>query len=169
MIKLGILNSRMKDFYDVWLMTRQFHFEGKKLAPAIRATFENRETPLPSGKTLFAAGIYADESVQTTMWKAFLKKNPINSAPDSFKGVAVALKNFWANPSLQLRRIKNYRAVGMLQGHGDEILVMNKKPAQYITISPKDFILHQKYPSVRVAGTTSSTISFVVVQAEKKR
>ena len=98
MIKLGILNSRMKDFYDVWLMTRQFNFEGKNLAAAIKATFGNRETPLPSGKLLFAAGIYVDESVQATMWKAFLKKNPINSAPDSFKGVVVAIEKFLGKP-----------------------------------------------------------------------
>lgn len=98
MIKLGTLNSRMKDFYDVWLMTRQFNFEGKNLVAAIKATFENRETPLPSGKPLFAAGIYADESVQATMWKAFLKKNPIKSAPDSFKAVVSAVEEFLSKP-----------------------------------------------------------------------
>ena len=55
MIKLGVLNSRMKDFYDIWLMTRQMNFEGKKLASAIKATFDNRETPLPANSPLFAA------------------------------------------------------------------------------------------------------------------
>lgn len=98
MIKLGTLNSRMKDFYDVWLMTRRFNFEGKNLVAAIKATFANRETPLPSGKPLFAAGIYADESVQATMWKAFLKKNPIKAAPDSFKAVVSAVEEFLSKP-----------------------------------------------------------------------
>ena len=98
MIKLGILNSRMKDFYDVWLMTRQFNFEGERLMAAIKATFENRKTPLPSGKPLFAAGIYADESVQATMWKTFLKKNPINSAPASFRAVVYAVEEFLSKP-----------------------------------------------------------------------
>ncbi len=98
MIKLGTLNSRMKDFYDVWLMTRQFNFEEKKLVTAIKATFKNRETPLPSGKQLFEAAIYADESVQATMWKAFLKKNPIKGVPESFKAVASAVEEFLNEP-----------------------------------------------------------------------
>ena len=98
MIKLGTLNSRMKDFYDVWLMTRQFNFEGKKLTSAIKATFEHRKTPLPSSKPLFAAGIYAEESVQATWWKAFLKKNQIKDAPDSFKKVASAVEEFLSAP-----------------------------------------------------------------------
>lgn len=98
MIKLGTLNSRMKDFYDVWLMSRQFNFEEKKLVTAIKATFKNRETPLPSGKPLFAAAIYADESVQATMWKGFLKKNPIKGTPDSFKAVVSAVEEFLNDP-----------------------------------------------------------------------
>lgn len=41
MTKLGLLNSRMKDFYDLWLLARQFDFDGPTLATAIRRTFEN--------------------------------------------------------------------------------------------------------------------------------
>ena len=39
MVKLGILNSRMKDFFDIWLMLHQFDFEGPILAEAISKTF----------------------------------------------------------------------------------------------------------------------------------
>lgn len=98
MIKLGTLNSRMKDFYDVWLMARQFNFEGKMLMAAIKATFENRSTQLPSGKPFFAAGIYTKQSVQTTMWKAFLKNNPAKGAPDSFKAIIAAVEEFLNKP-----------------------------------------------------------------------
>ena len=48
MVKLGMLNSRMKDFYDIWLLSRQFDFEGPKLVQAIRRTFERRSTVLPA-------------------------------------------------------------------------------------------------------------------------
>ena len=48
MVKLGVLNSRMKDFYDIWLLSRQFDFAGAKLAEAIRLTFERRETAVPA-------------------------------------------------------------------------------------------------------------------------
>ena len=39
MVKLGLLNSRMKDFYDIWLMLRQFDFDGSKLTEALKRTF----------------------------------------------------------------------------------------------------------------------------------
>ncbi len=50
MIKLGLLNSRMKDFYDIWLMMHQFDFEGSKLIEALRRTFTYRKTEVPEGK-----------------------------------------------------------------------------------------------------------------------
>lgn len=47
MVVLGFINSRMKDFYDVWLMSKEFSFAGRLLARAIQATFERRQTDLP--------------------------------------------------------------------------------------------------------------------------
>ncbi len=44
MVKLGTLNSRMKDFYDLWYMARRFDFDGALLARAVSATFSNRKT-----------------------------------------------------------------------------------------------------------------------------
>ncbi|MDZ7670086.1 MAG: nucleotidyl transferase AbiEii/AbiGii toxin family protein [Gammaproteobacteria bacterium] len=48
MVALGALNSRMKDFYDIWLLSRHFDFGLATLSRAIRATFERRNTRLPS-------------------------------------------------------------------------------------------------------------------------
>jgi hypothetical protein len=47
MVKLGMANSRMKDFYDLWVLARRFEFESGILAAAIQATFETRRTALP--------------------------------------------------------------------------------------------------------------------------
>lgn len=47
MVKLDALNSRMKDFYDLWALSRQFDFDGVTLAEAVRLTFERRGTGLP--------------------------------------------------------------------------------------------------------------------------
>jgi len=46
-VQLGMANSRMKDFYDVAVLGRDFDFDGELLTRAIRATFERRKTPLP--------------------------------------------------------------------------------------------------------------------------
>ncbi len=53
MVKLGELNSRMKDFYDIWLLSRQFQFNGLDLQKAITATFSQRGTELPSEAEVF--------------------------------------------------------------------------------------------------------------------
>lgn len=48
MVKLGMLNSRMKDFYDLWILSQGFSFEGAILSKAIKTTFETRGTPVPT-------------------------------------------------------------------------------------------------------------------------
>jgi hypothetical protein len=48
MIQLAMANSRMKDFYDIWTLARKFEFAGPPLGAAIRATFERRQTALPT-------------------------------------------------------------------------------------------------------------------------
>ena len=52
MVKLGMANSRMKDFYDLWVMARRFEFSGPVLSAAIKATFERRKTAMPSSTQL---------------------------------------------------------------------------------------------------------------------
>jgi hypothetical protein len=47
MVKLGLANSRMKDFHDVAVLSRLFAFDGALLVRAIRATFARRGTQLP--------------------------------------------------------------------------------------------------------------------------
>lgn len=50
MVALGMVNSRMKDFFDVWFLARNFEFNGETLTQAFAATFERRRTDIPSGK-----------------------------------------------------------------------------------------------------------------------
>lgn len=98
MIKLGDLNSRMKDFYDVWIMTRQFDFEGKPLARAIQKTFEHRKTPLPKTAVFFSSGIYDKNSVNNTRWKSFLSTMQIKHIPADLGLVARAIEDFLLGP-----------------------------------------------------------------------
>jgi hypothetical protein len=55
MVRLGSLNSRMNDFFDLWVLPRQFDFNGGVLASAISATFARRRTDL---KPAFEAMIW---------------------------------------------------------------------------------------------------------------
>jgi hypothetical protein len=49
MVKLGIANTRMKDFHDIWFLAQQFELDGPTLRKAIDATFARRLTNLPIG------------------------------------------------------------------------------------------------------------------------
>jgi hypothetical protein len=73
MVKLGRINSRMKDFYDIRLLSRQFDFQGHVLADAVRATFERRGTILDTIATERLAEIAKDPN-KTKQWNAFLRK-----------------------------------------------------------------------------------------------
>ncbi len=98
MIKLGRLNSRMKDFYDIWIMTRQFHFKGEELTQAIRRTFEHRGTGLPGKTPFFEEEIYNELSDRQALWKAFLQKMEIKGAPQKLSEIALAIENFLFEP-----------------------------------------------------------------------
>ncbi|MBI4744600.1 MAG: nucleotidyl transferase AbiEii/AbiGii toxin family protein [Actinobacteria bacterium] len=98
MVKLGLLNSRMKDFYDIWLMMRQFDFSGSNLTEALKRTFEHRKTDLPIGKPLFAEEIYDEKSDRQTLWRAFLRKGDIKYAPDKLATTAKEIEKFLVEP-----------------------------------------------------------------------
>jgi len=78
-VTLGMANSRMKDFYDLWVLAQRFQFESATLAAAVRATFATRETVLPATLPLaFQTDFYELPSKQT-QWRAFLRKSGLNA------------------------------------------------------------------------------------------
>ena len=83
MVKLDILNSRMKDFFDIWLLSRQFNFQGNVLAKAIWKTFKNRSTAITREPAIFT-DVFAKDKVKQTQWSAFIRKNKLMIAPAAF-------------------------------------------------------------------------------------
>lgn len=106
-VKLGLLNSRMKDFYDIWLMMSQFNFNGSQLSEALRKTFNHRKTFFPQGRKLFAEEIYNEKSDRQALWKAFLNKNDIQKAPKKLSIIAGEIERFLIMPVDAIR--KNYK------------------------------------------------------------
>ena len=98
MVKLGLLNSRMKDYFDIWLIMRQFDFNGMNLDEALKRTFQHRKTDLPQKRPLFAEEIYDDKSDRQILWTAFLKKGDIKHAPDKLSKTAKAIEKFLIQP-----------------------------------------------------------------------
>lgn len=82
MVRLGMANSRMKDFYDVWLMSRLFEFEGQTLYDAIRNTFRRRSTLLPNGLPMAFTEEFWKDAQKQVQWQAFVRK----SKPEDVSG-----------------------------------------------------------------------------------
>ncbi|MDQ7727619.1 nucleotidyl transferase AbiEii/AbiGii toxin family protein [Halomonas sp. SpR8] len=92
MINLGELNSRMKDFYDIWLLSRQHSFTLSNLAGAIVRTFANRHTELPETNP-FSTDFVDSKQPQ---WQAFRKRLGQPHVPEAFSEVVTAVLEFLA-------------------------------------------------------------------------
>ena len=93
MVKLGVLNSRMKDFYDIWMLSRMFDFKGETLAEAVEKTFENRKTQIDTNPTVFNTSFAKDDD-KTVQWMGFIRKAKLTDAPETFEEVVAAIKRF---------------------------------------------------------------------------
>ena len=91
MLKLGELNSRIKDFYDIWLLSRQFEFEGSQLARAIELTLKNRGTEIPDIITAFTGDFISSKQGQ---WTVFLKRLRQDHLPTDFSEVVTGVEAF---------------------------------------------------------------------------
>jgi hypothetical protein len=81
MVQLGMANSRMKDYFDLWFMSRHFEYEGSTLAAAVRATFKRRGTLIP-GRTPIALSMeYADDPSHVQQWAAFTSRLVAEARP----------------------------------------------------------------------------------------
>jgi hypothetical protein len=94
-VSLGITNSRMKDFYDVYVLASRFAFEGAMLAGAIRATFLRRRTPFPDAEPLALREGFLAAPERQTQWRAFLRRGRLAAPPDANE-LAAALRRFLA-------------------------------------------------------------------------
>jgi hypothetical protein len=93
MVKLGMANSRMKDFYDLWVLVQRFEFESATLAAAIEATFKTRRTTLPKSSPLAFQGDFYELPAKQTQWRAFLRKSGLK-ADSSLKEIIEVVREF---------------------------------------------------------------------------
>lgn len=73
MVVLGLANSGMKDFYDIWLLSQSFSFDDDRLARAIAATFERRETKIPVDLLDALTPAFAQDAQKQRQWGAFVE------------------------------------------------------------------------------------------------
>lgn len=78
---LGMLNSRMKDFFDLWVLAQHSNFDGPVLSRAVAATFERRRTSIPQGAPTGLTDEFINDAQKEKQWQAFLRKNAIDPMP----------------------------------------------------------------------------------------
>jgi hypothetical protein len=75
LVTLGLANSRMKDFYDLWMLAQRSAFDGGVLGQALQATFKRRRIPLPMEVPLALTPVFAEDRVKQAQWAAFIRKS----------------------------------------------------------------------------------------------
>ena len=98
MVSLGFVNSRMKDFYDVWTLSKELPFDGNDLVHAIAATFARRQTDLPADLPLALTEGFAADNEKVTLWRAFVSRNRLDTGQIEFAQVIDDLRGFLRPP-----------------------------------------------------------------------
>ena len=92
MVAVGRANSRMKELYDVWLLSQSFRFDDDRLARAIAATFERRGTPIPAEIPDSLTQAFAEDEQKRGQWSAFLDNVALD--PGSLAHVIATIAEF---------------------------------------------------------------------------
>jgi predicted nucleotidyltransferase component of viral defense system len=92
-VELGLRNSRMKDYYDIYYLLKKFEYSGEELREAIKQTFNRRKTDFPQTPPAGLTLDFADHPQKQIQWQAFLRKNGLEDVGD-LPQVVEGIKNF---------------------------------------------------------------------------
>ena len=98
LVALGMLNSRMKDFFDLWAISETFAFDGSILADAIAATFDRRHTTIPVETPVALTPAFAEDAAKRAQWQGFLRRTALSIAPGSFVEIQTKVSKFVLPP-----------------------------------------------------------------------
>lgn len=94
LVSLGIANSRMKDYFDLWHIGHTTALDGAKLRAAIEGTFERRRTTVPSETPVGLSAEFSRTPMKRTQWRAFCEKSIRAEDPASLDQVVEFLGSF---------------------------------------------------------------------------
>ncbi|WP_028745788.1 nucleotidyl transferase AbiEii/AbiGii toxin family protein [Rhizobium mesoamericanum] len=73
MVQLGVINGRMKDYFDLWAIPQVVSIPDRELDAAIRATFERRRTPIPSARPPGLSSIFFEDTGKQAQWRNYAR------------------------------------------------------------------------------------------------
>lgn len=89
MVSLGMVNSRMKDFHDLWVLAREHDFDGATLSASIAATFRRRATSVPPSPPSALTEAFWVEPERRQLWAAFLSRTGLSVPAELRQAVEV--------------------------------------------------------------------------------
>ncbi len=98
MVDLGLVNSRMKDYFDLRFLAANFAFSGPMVAKAIEATFARRNTPVSSDVPTGLTVEFASDVLKQTQWRAFLARSGSKNEDMELSEVVIGLRDFLIPP-----------------------------------------------------------------------
>ena len=100
-VNLGLTNSRMKDYYDIWLLSQQFDFDGANLVRAIEATFRRRRSVLPNEELPIGLSIeFVSDAGKLSQWDAFVRRSRLDTKEINLETVVKVIADFMMPPSI---------------------------------------------------------------------
>lgn len=97
-VKLGMLNTRFKDYFDLHYLAQKFPFAGTLLAQSIAATFARRGTRFPEGVPAGLTTMFATDPAKLRGWTAFWRKTGIKAPAPTLAAVVQQLSEFLEPP-----------------------------------------------------------------------
>lgn len=107
--RLGLVNSRMKDFYDIWVLASDFPFSGQTIASAIENTFNRRKTPLPTGTPEAFQPSFIQNPLKQTQWQAFVRKTSFVKIEKDFGKTIDFVGSFLLPPIESILKKKSFK------------------------------------------------------------
>lgn len=93
MVMHGQLNSRFKDFYDLYRLANERSFDGPQLARAIDATFQRRRTGIDVQPVALSGAFYSDPA-RAAQWRSYIDRNQLPEAPADFTVIGQTISDF---------------------------------------------------------------------------
>lgn len=78
-VSLGMANTRMKDYFDLWFLATYAEIDAAVLRQAVQATFARRRTKLPTSVPMGLSGTFVASSIKQQQWRAFLSKSKLEA------------------------------------------------------------------------------------------
>ena len=98
MLELGMKNSRMKDYYDISLLSQHFTFEGSILRAAIEATLRRRGRTIPAGLPVALTDEFGADQAKSIQWNAFVRTHRSSEVPSDLSAVVRQVREFLEPP-----------------------------------------------------------------------